>query len=142
MVKLKIYLTPNPNLKCIMNLPHSPNPTPPPNMMRPALHNKRTTTKPSYPQAHEITAGNTKMPGANASNKHYDGYAKVTICSLTTASPTPRTNALQSSRTTPTMQSLWQLIVPMHNMTNKPSGLPHEANIYLEADVRRIKRKI
>jgi hypothetical protein len=87
------------------------------------------TTKPSSPQAHVSTAGNKEMPGAT-SNKHYGCYAKVTICSLTTASPMPRTNALPLLRTTPTMQSMWQSILPMHNATNQQLGLPNVAKIW------------
>jgi hypothetical protein len=129
MLKLKIYLTPNPNPKCIMHLPYSPNPMSPPTTTCPALHNKKVTTKPSYPQAHMSTAGNKKMPGASTSNKHYSGYAKVMIFSLTTASPMLRTNTSQSPRTTPTMQSVWQSILPMHNPANQLSGLPNRDNV-------------
>ncbi len=106
MVKLKNYSIPNPTQKCIMHLPYSPNPTPPPITMRPAQHNKSTTTKPSYPQAHESTADSEKLHNASTSNTHYGGYAKVTICSLTTASPKPRMNAQPSPRMTPTMQNV------------------------------------
>jgi hypothetical protein len=122
--KTKNYLTPNPNPNCIMHLPYSPNPTPPPTTMRPALHNKWTMTKPSCPQAHKSTAGSKKLPGASTSNKHYSAYAKVTICSLTTVSPKPRMSAQSSPRITPTMKSAWQLIPPIHNVTNLLSGLP------------------
>jgi hypothetical protein len=83
-VKQKNYLTPNSNPNCIMHLPYSPNPAPPPTTTHPALHNKWRTTKPSCPQAHESTAGSKKSPGASTSSKHYSAYAKVTICSLTT----------------------------------------------------------
>jgi hypothetical protein len=107
-----------------MHLPYSPNPMPPPSTMRPALHNKWTTTKTSSPQAHESTAGSKKSPGASTSNEHYSAYAKVTICSLTTVSPKPRMNAQPLPRTTPTMKSVWQLIPPMHNAANLLSGLP------------------
>jgi hypothetical protein len=112
-----------------MHLPYSPNLTPPLTTMRSARHHKSTTTKPSYPQAHESTAGSKKLPNASTSNKHYSGYAKVTICSLTTASPKPRMNAQPLPRTTPTMQSAWQSIPPMHNATNQLSGLPNAATI-------------
>ncbi len=80
-----------------------------------------------YPQVY--AAGSKKMLGANTSSKHFGGYAKVTICSLTTASPTPRMNEPPSLRTTPLMQSVWQLIPPMHNATNQPSDLPNVAII-------------
>ncbi len=129
MVKLKNYLTPNPNPKCIMPLPYSPNPMPPLTAMRSAQHSKWMMTKPSYPQAHVSTAGSKKMPGANTSNKHYGGYTEVTICSLTTASPMLRTNAQPLPRLTPTMQNVWQLILPMHNATNQSSDLPNAAKI-------------
>jgi hypothetical protein len=127
--KTKSYLTPNPNPNCIMHLPYSLNPTPPPTMMRPSLHNKWTTTKPSCPQALESTAGSKKLPSASTSNNHYSAYAKATICSLTTVSPKLRMNAQPSPRKTPTMQSAWQLIPPMHNATNLLSGLPNADEI-------------
>jgi hypothetical protein len=63
-----------------------------------------------------------KMPDAGTSNKHYGGYPKVTICSLTTASPKWRMNAQPSPRMTPTMQSVWRLIPPMHNALNQLLG--------------------
>jgi hypothetical protein len=56
-----------------------------------------------------------KMPDASTSNKHYGGYAKVTICSLTTTSPKHRMSAQPLPRMTPTMQSAWQSIPPTHN---------------------------
>jgi hypothetical protein len=91
--KLKNYSIPNPTPKCIMHLPYSPNLTPPLTTTCSAQHNKSTTTKPSYPQAHESTTGSKKLPYVSMSNKHYGGYARVTICSLTTASLKPRMNA-------------------------------------------------
>ncbi len=106
MVKLNIYLTPNQNPNCIMHLPYSPNLMPPLTTTRSALHSKWMTTKPSYPQAHESTAGSKKLLNASTSNKHNSGYAKVMICYSITASPTPWMNALPSPRTTPTMQSM------------------------------------
>jgi hypothetical protein len=121
--KTKNYSTPNQNLNCIMHLPYSPNPTPSPTTTCQALHSKWMMTKPSYPLAHESTSGSKKLPGASTSNKHFDGYAKVTICSSTMASPTPRTNTPPSPRTTPTMQGMWQSILPMHNATNQPSRI-------------------
>jgi hypothetical protein len=111
-----------------MHLPYSSNPMPPLLTTRSARHNKLTTTKPSYPQAHESTAGNKKMPNASTSNKQYGSYAKVMICSLTTASPKPRI---------PTMQSAWQSILPMHNATNQLSGLPNADKIQPNAWVLR-----
>jgi hypothetical protein len=108
-----------------MHLPYSLNRTPPLTMTHSAQHNKLTMTKPTYPQAHESTAGSKKMPNTSTSNKHYGGYAKVTIRSLTTASPKPRMNAQPLPRTTPTMQSMWRLIPLMHNMTNQLSGSPN-----------------
>jgi hypothetical protein len=48
---------------------------------------------------------------------------------LATASPTLRTNAPPSPRTTPTMQCVWQSIPPMHNAINQPLGLPNAAAI-------------
>jgi hypothetical protein len=81
------------------------------------------------PPGRERTAGNKKLPDASTSNKHYGGYVKVTICSLTTASPMPRTNAPPLPRTTPTMQGVWQSILPMHNAANQPSGSPNAAAI-------------
>jgi hypothetical protein len=42
-----------------------------------------------------------------------------------------RTNAPPLPRATPTMQSMWQLILPMHNATNQPLGLPKAAAIRL-----------
>jgi hypothetical protein len=107
-----------------MHLPYSLNPTPPPTTTCPALHNKLTMTKPSCPQAHKSTAGSKKLPGASTSNEHYSAYGKVMICSLTTVSFKPRINAQPLPRTTPTMQSAWQLILPMHNATNLLSGSP------------------
>ncbi len=104
-----------------MHLPYSPNLTPPPTMTHPALHCKWRTKKSSYPQAHMSTAGNKKLPGANASSKHYSGFAKVMIWSLTTASPTPRTNVPPSPTTTQKMQSVWQSIPPIHKVTNQPT---------------------
>ncbi len=112
-----------------MHLPYSPNPMSPPTTTHPALHNKWTTTKPLCPQAQKGTAGSEKLPGASTSNKHYSTYAKVTICSLTTVSPKPRMNTQPLPRTTPTMQSAWQLIPPMHNATNQLSGLPNADKI-------------
>ncbi len=129
MVKHKIYSIPNPTPKCIMHLPYSLNPMPPLTSMSSAQHNKLTMTKPSYPQDHKSTAGSKKLPSASTSNEHYSGYAKVTICSLTTVSPKPRMNAQPSPRTTPIMQSAWQLIPPMHNATNRLSGLPNVAKM-------------
>ncbi len=79
-------------------MPYSPNPTPPPTTTCLAPHNKWTTTKPSYPQAHESTAGSKKLPGASTPNKHYSAYSKVTVCSLTTVSPKPRMNARPSPK--------------------------------------------
>jgi hypothetical protein len=128
-VKLKKYLTPNPNPNCIMHLPYSPNPMPPPTTTCPTLHKKWTTTKPSCPQAHESTAGSKKLPGASTSNKHYSAYTKVMICSLTTISPKPRMNTQPSPRAIPKMQSTWQLIPPMHNATNLLSSLPNADKI-------------
>ena len=113
-----------------MHLPYSPNPTPPPTTTHPALHNKLTTTKPSCPQAHKSTAGSKKLPDAGTSNKHYGGYATVTICSLTPASPRLKMNTQPLPRMTPTMQSTWQLIPPMHNTTNQLSGLPNADKIW------------
>jgi hypothetical protein len=129
MVKLKIYSTPNPNPYCIMHLPYSPNPTPPPTATHPALHSKWMTTKPSYTPAHESTAGKKKLPDTSTSNKNYNGYAKMTICSLMTALPMPRTNAPPLPRATPTTQGVWQLIPPMHKAANQPLGLPNAAAI-------------
>ncbi len=119
-----------------MYLPYSPNPMPPSTTTRPALHNKRTTTKPSCPQAHESTAGSKKLPGASTSNEHYSAYAKVTICSLTTVSPKPRMSAQPLPRIIPTMQSVWQSILPMHNATNQLSGLPNADKIRPIASVQ------
>ncbi len=113
-----------------MHLPYSPNPTPPPTTTCPAQHNKWMMTKPSCPQAHESTAGSKKMPDTSTSNEHYSVYAKVTICSLTTVSPKPRMNAQPLPRTTPTMQSAWQLIPSMHNVTSQLSGLPNVDKIW------------
>ncbi len=127
--KLKIYLTPNPSPNCIMHLPYSPNLMLPPTSTHPALHNKWTTTKPSCPQAHESTTSSEKITNASTSNKHYRAYAKVTICSLTTVSPKPRMNAQPLPRTTPTIQSTWQLIPPMHSAINLLSGLPNADKI-------------
>ncbi len=53
-----------------------------------------------------------KLPCTSTSNKHYGGYKKLTICSSTTASLTPRMNAPPSPRATTTMQSVWQSILP------------------------------
>ncbi len=108
-----------------MHSPYSPNPTPPLATTWSARHNKSTTTKPSYPQAHESTAGSKELPNASTSYKHYGGYAAVTICSLTTASPTPRMNTQPLPRTTPTMQSVWQSIPPTHNAANQLLGSPN-----------------
>jgi hypothetical protein len=126
MVKL---LTPNPNPKCITHLPYSPKLMPPPTTTCPALHSIWTRTKPSYPKAHKSTAGSKNLPSNKTSNKHYGSYAKMTICFLTTASPTPRTNAPHSARMIPKIQSMWQSILLMHNATNQPSGLPNVAEI-------------
>jgi hypothetical protein len=76
------------------------------------------------------------MPGASTSNKHYGGYATVTICSLTTVSPKLRMNAQPSPRTSPTMQNTWQLIPPMHNSTNQLLGLPNAAKYGLLLGLR------
>ncbi len=113
-----------------MHLPYSPNPMPPLTMTHSARHNKSTMTKPSYPQALESTAGSEKLPGASTSNKHYGRSAKVKTCSLKTASPKPRMNAQPLPRKTPTMQSAWQLIPLMHNVTNQLSGLPNADKIW------------
>jgi hypothetical protein len=77
------------------------------------------------------------MFGASTSNKHYSGYAKVMICSLTTASPKPRMNAQPLPRTTPTMQRVWQMISPLHNATNLTLGSPNAAKILPIAWVQR-----
>jgi hypothetical protein len=128
MVKLNIYLTPNSNPKhnafAILSQPDAPSYYDPPSPTQ-QMDDDKTITPPG-PQS---TEGNKKLPGANTPNKHYGSYAKVTICSLTTASLTLRTNAPPSPRRTPTMQSMWQLILPMHNATNQPSGLPNVAEI-------------
>ncbi len=129
MVKLKLYSIQNPTPKCIMHLPYSPNPMPPPTTTCFAQHRKSTTTKPSYPQAHESTAGSKKSPNASTSIKHSGSYAKVTTCSFTTASPKPRMNAQPLPRTTPTMQSTWQSIPPMHKTSNQLSGSPNADKI-------------
>jgi hypothetical protein len=121
----------------MMHLPYSPNPMPPLTTTRSAHHNKSTMTKPSYPQAHKSTEGSKKLPNASTSHKHYGSYAKVTVCSLTTASPKPRMNAQPLPRTTPTMQSAWQLIPPMHNVTNQQSGLPNANEVRPNAWVPR-----
>ncbi len=75
-----------------MHLPYFPNPTPPLPTTRSAQHNKLMMTKPSYPQALERTADSKKLPNASTSNKHYGGYTKARICSLTAALPKPRMN--------------------------------------------------
>ncbi len=118
-------------------MPSSPNPTSPPTTTCPAPHNKWTTTKPSCPQAHESTAGREKLLGASTSNEHYSAYTKVTICSLTTVSPKARMNAWPSPKTTPTMKSVWQLILPMHNVTNLLSSLPNADKIRPTAWIQR-----
>jgi hypothetical protein len=82
------------------------------------MDNNRTII-PLCPRAH---FRQQKLSGASTSNKHYGGYVKVTICSLTTASLTPRTKALPSPRAMPTMQGMWQLIPLMHKAANQPSG--------------------
>jgi hypothetical protein len=89
------------------------------------------------PSAHESITGNEKLPGTSTSNKHYGGYAKVTVCSSTTASPTPSKIAPPLPRETPTMQGVWQLILPMHNAANQPSGLSNAAAIWPTAWVLR-----
>jgi hypothetical protein len=128
--KIKNLLNPKPNpTKCIMHLPYCPNLMPLLTTTCSARHNKLTTTKPSYPLAHKSAAGSKKMPGASTSNKHYGGYTKVMIFLLTTASPTPRMNAQPSPRMTLTMQSMWQSIPPMHNVTNQPLGSTNMAGI-------------
>ncbi len=66
---------------------------PPPITTRYARHNKSTMTKPSYSQAYESTADSKKSHNASTSNKRYGSYTKVTICSLTSASPKLRMNA-------------------------------------------------
>jgi hypothetical protein len=124
-----MYSIPNPTPKSIMHFPYSPNLTPPLTTMHSVQHKKSTTTKHSYPQAHKSTAGSKILLGASTSNKHYGSYAKVTICSLTTLSPKPRMNAQPSPRMTTTMQSVWQSIPPMHNVTNQLSGLPNAAKL-------------
>ncbi len=78
-------------------------------------HNPRPTRA---PQAKK------NLPGASTSHKHYGGYAKVTICSLTTASPTLRTNAPPSPRVTPTMQDVWQSIPPWTAQPTNHHALP------------------
>ncbi len=120
--KTKTLLNPKPNLKVHNAFAILSHPTPPLTKTRSAQHNKSTTTKPSYPPAHKSTAGSKKMPGASTSNKHYGGYKKVTICSLTTVSPKPMMNAQPLPRMTPTMQSMWRLILHMHNATIQLSG--------------------
>ncbi len=126
-----ITVTGNSKTKNLLNPKPKPklHNAPPPTTTCPALHNKWMTTKPSCPQAHESTAGSKKMPSAGTSSKHYSAYTKVTICSLTTVSPKPRMNAQPLPRTTPTMQSAWQLILPMHNATNLLSGSPNADKI-------------
>jgi hypothetical protein len=116
--KTQNLLNPKPYPKCIMHLLFSPNPTPPLTTTTSAGHNKSTTTKPSYPQAHKSAAGREKLPGASTSNEHCSSYANVTICFLTTVSPKPN-NA-----------SAWQSIPPMHNATSQLSGLPNTAQIW------------
>ncbi len=130
MVKLKIYSIPNPTPKSIMHLLYSFNLLPPLTTTCSARHNRLTTTKPSYPRPTRALQAAIKLPNTSTSNNHYGGYARVKICSLTTASPKPMMNALPSPRTTPTMQSAWQLIPPMHNGTNQLLGLPNVAKLW------------
>ncbi len=118
-------------------MPYSPNLMPLPTTTCPAPQNKWTTTKPSCPQAHESTAGSKKLPRASTSNKHYSAYAKVTICSLTSVSPKPKINARPSPKTTTTMKIAWQLILPMHNVTNLLSSLPNADKILPTAWLQR-----
>jgi hypothetical protein len=58
--KLNIFLTPNPNRNCIMQLPYSPYPMTPPTTTRPALHSKQNHHSPMptrAPQAATIARG-------------------------------------------------------------------------------------
>jgi hypothetical protein len=123
--KTKSLLNPKPKPKSHNAFAILSQPDTPTHYNAPSLRNKWTMTKPSCPQAHESTAGSENLPGASTSNKHYSAYAKVAIYSLTTVSPKPKMNAQQLPRTTPTMQSAWQLIPPMHNATNLLSSLPN-----------------
>ncbi len=122
--KTKNFLNPKPkpklhNASAILFQPNAPT-----HYNVPSPTQQIDDDKPSCPQAHKSTAGSKKLPGASTSNEHYSAYAKVMICSLTTVSPKPRMNAQLSPRTTPTMQSTWQLILSMHNATNLLSDLP------------------
>jgi hypothetical protein len=126
-------LNPKPNPKvhnafAILSQPNAPthyntlSPTP-------QINDDKTIIPPG-PQEH---SRQQKMPGASTSNKHYSGYVIVMIYSLTTASTKPRMNAQPLQRTTPTMQSVWQSITPMHNATNQLLGSPNVAKIGLTA---------
>jgi hypothetical protein len=105
MVKQKKILNPKPNPKvhnafAILSQPNAlthydaPCPTQ-------KINNDKTII-PFGPREHRRQQ---KLHNASTSNKHYSGYAKVMICSLTTASPKPRMNAQPLPRMTPTMQS-------------------------------------
>jgi hypothetical protein len=127
--KTKTLINPKPNPEvhnafAILSQPNAPTHY---NTLR--LTQQINNKKPSYPQAHKSTTGSKKLPDAGTSNKHYGGYAKVKICSLTTTSPKPRMNAQPLPRTTPTMQSMWQSILPMHNVTNQLSDSPNADKI-------------
>ncbi len=54
-----------------------------------------------------------KWPDTSTSNRHYNSCERVTTCLLTTASLMPQTNAPPLPRATPTIESVWQLILPM-----------------------------
>jgi hypothetical protein len=123
--KTKNLLNPKPKLKVHNSFSIHSQPNAPTHYNRLSPTQQINNNKPSYPQAHESTAGRKKLSNSSTSTNNYGSYAKVTICSLTTASPKPRMNAQPSPRRTPTMQSMWQLILPMHNATNQLSGLPN-----------------
>ncbi len=128
--KTKNLLSPKPKPKlhnafAILSQPNAPtyNDAPSPAQQ---MDDNRTIIPPG-PREH---CRQQKLPGASISNKHYCGYIKVMICSSTTASPMTRTNTLPLPRATPTMQGMWQLIPPMHNVANQPLGSPNMATIW------------
>jgi hypothetical protein len=117
--KTKHLLNPKPKPKvhnafAILSQPNAPTyydgPSPTQQM------NDNKTIIPPGPREHRRQK---KMLGAIRSNKHYGGYAKKTVCSLTTASPKPRTNAPPLPRMTPTMQSM--AINSTHAQCNQPT---------------------
>jgi hypothetical protein len=103
--KTKNLINPKPNPKVHNAFAILSQPDTPTHYGAPRPTQEINDNKPSYPQAHESTEDSKKLHDISTSNKHYGSYAKVTICSLTTASPKPRMNAQPPPRTTPTMQS-------------------------------------